>query len=257
MLSPETSTPSAETQQSENRTSAVETECGGNGTKACQEAEHAPGAATAAKTAPTSWFSRLTGWGSKAAPTDGTPAVHTMIPQRGPLKPSIQPEATVTVLPSTRIAASNTHCTSFQVASHASDARIPPPPETMRVSGYFSDYHYKHLHILWLKSLTPTFTRPGSVRPTLEKHIGKKIYTGDGEFAWEVTRRDAEVIERWFRSFEGREAREIVGDWRDAEGRYRKIGWDEWHLCMSLFGIIVGQELRREERERKGTEAGK
>jgi hypothetical protein len=121
----------------------------------------------------------------------------------------------------------------------------------MSVFGYFSDYHYKHLHILWLKSLKPTFTRPGSIRPALEKYVGKKCYSGDGEFAWEFTERDAEVVERWIRSFEGRGPKEIVRDWSDGEGRYRKIGWDEWDLCMRLFSIVVGQETRREERERK------
>jgi len=122
------------------------------------------------------------------------------------------------------------------------------------VSGYFSDNHYKHLHILYLKSLKATFTRPGSIRPALKKCIGQKFYSGDGEFAWEVTKQDAEAVERWMRSFEGREAKEVVKDWSDGDGKYREIEWDEGDLCKRLFSIVAGQEVRREERERRERE---
>jgi hypothetical protein len=218
-----------------------------------------PPVAEPTKTASVSWFSRLTGWGSKPAPAACTAPVPKEAHQQQP-KQSSEPShrdsdnqwpPTTTALTSAIVTAFNVRCESSQFLAHASDPRIPPPPETMSASGYFSDYHYKHLHILWLKSLKPTFTRPGSIRPALKKYIGKKCYSGDGEFAWEVTELDAEVVERWIRSFEGRGPKEIVRDWIDGEGRYRKIGWDEWDLCMRLFSIVVGQEFRREDSERK------
>lgn len=251
------STSSAEKHLSEIHLSDVETGCRENGRAKGQTIELAPAAEIAAKPASTSWFSRLTSWGLQTAPNPGTIPAPTETPQWQLQKSSIQLDPAETAPSPTKAPACTTGSASFQSAAHASDPRMPPPPETMAVSGYFSDYHYKHLHILWLKSLTPKFTRPGSIRPGLEKQIGKQIYSGDGEFAWEITSRDAEVVERWFRSFEGREDREIVEDWRDGEGMYRKIGWDEWHLCMCLFGIVVGQELRKEDRERKEKDAAK
>lgn len=204
-----------------------------------------------AQRASISWFSRLTGWGSKAAPAPA-PAL-TEAPQQPPQCPSnpgnsdssIPWEPTKASIPSTGVTSSSTASASPFAAMHASDPRHPPPPETMAVSGYFTDYHYKHLNILWLKSQTPRFTHPGSIRPLLSQYIGQKLYTKDKKFDWVLTKLDAEVVERWIRSFEGREVKEVVKDWRDMEGKYRKLGWSEWELCRRLLGIVVGQELRR------------
>jgi hypothetical protein len=215
------------------------------------------------QTGSTSWFSKLTGWGSKPALAPGSDLAPKEEPQQqrqqsskaGQLGSDIKWERTNIALTSSHVAAFNARsAASLESPPNASDPRFPPPPETLPVSGYFSDNHYKHLHILYLKSLKSTFTRPGSIRPALKQYIGQKCYSGDGEFAWEVTQQDAEAVERWIRSFEGRQAREVVEDWSDGEGRYRKIGWDEWDLCKRLFSIVAGQEVRREEKERGGKE---
>jgi hypothetical protein len=214
-------------------------------------------------TEPTSWFSKLTGWGSRPAiapypdpaPKEAPHQQRQQSAKAGQLGNDVQWEPTRTALTSSNVAAFHTRWTaSAETPTYASDPRFPPPPETLPVSGYFSDNHYKHLHILYLKSLKPTFTRPGSVRPALRKCIGQKFYSGDGEFAWEVTKQDAETVERWMRSFEGREAKEVVEDWSDGEGKYRVIGWDEGDLCKRLFSIVAGQEIRREEKERRESE---
>jgi hypothetical protein len=204
-----------------------------------------------------SWFSRLTDWGLKSAPTVSdaptAPAPrqqqqHSQTAKLSSCEKSIQWELTRAAIASTGPCIAPALS---EPSSQGTDPRIPPSPERLSISGYFSDSHYKHLHILYLKSLKSTFTRPGSVRPSLLKNIGQKCYSGDGEFAWEITRRDAEVVERWIRSFEGRDARDAVTDWSDQEARYRKVGWDELDLCMRLFSIVAGQETRREQNERR------
>jgi hypothetical protein len=205
------------------------------------------------------WFRRLTGWGLKPAPTTCPAPASEGVIQQPPQESSMtshaeenaQWEPTTTVLPTTSSQTSNNCPAQSDGSSDAPDPRIPPPPESLPTSGYFSDNHYKHLHILYLKSLTPNFTRPDSIRPGLKKCIRQKVYSGDGEFAWEITRRDAEVVERWIRSFEGRDARERVENWENKKQKYRKIEWDEWDLCKRLYSIVAGQEVRREQREKK------
>jgi hypothetical protein len=208
----------------------------------------------------TSWLGKLTGWGSKAAlapcpapaPIEAPQQQRQLSAKAGQLGSDIRWEPTRTALTSSNVVVSHTSsAASAETPSYVSDPRYPPPPETLPVSGYFSDNHYKHLHILYLKSLKATFTRPGSIRPALKKCIGQKFYSGDGEFAWEVTKQDAEAVERWMRSFEGREAKEVVSDWTGGDGKYRVIGWDEEDLCKRLFSIVAGQEVRREKRERR------
>ena len=213
-------------------------------------------AASARKQIPsTSWLSKLTGWGSKPMPA-ACPAPAQLSSNGGHSNSNMHWEPTTTTLSSTSLAAFNALSVSSGFSSAASDPRFPPPPENLPVSGYFSDHHYKHMHILYLKSLKPTFTRPGSVRPDLKKCIGRKCYSGDGELAWEITMEDAEVVERWIRAFEGRDARECVLDWSDAEAKYRVIGWDEWDLCQRLFSIVAGQDVRREQKKRQKKDTG-
>ncbi len=249
-LSPESSIASDDRHGSENGELMVESKRDRHRSTKGQKNENAP-AAVPTQIASVSWFSILTGWGSKPAPpTCPAPAPKEPGQQQTQHSESnIQWEPTTTALPSVDLRALNAPSAPSPFLSHFSDPRIPPPPESMAVSGYFTDYHYKHLHILWLKAEKPTFTRPGSVRPALTRYIGQTCY--GGEFEWEITRRGAEVVERWIRSFEGRDARETVKDWSDGAGRYRKIEWDEWDLCKKLFSLVAGQELRREERARK------
>lgn len=215
-----------------------------------------PQEAAAAAAAASSWLGRLTGWGLKSSSTASQcPAEQKGLRQQAGQGVTTMP---LDLVQPTTPALSNP-------SADVADNRIPPPPTSLPASGYFSDAHYKHLHIFYLKSLKPTFTRPGSIRPQLAKYIGQKIYSGDGEFAWEMTRRDAEVVERWIRSFEGRDAREdepVQGREQEQEqdpdsgketsnsSPRRTVGWDELDLCKRLFSIIAGQELRRDRRDR-------
>ena len=255
-LSPESSTESSDANHNEVGNPTVKIEA--NGREA--EQHQSPSDATAKspqQAASISWFSRLTGWGSKAPSATCSASALKHTPQQqsqGSSKPGqpvskTQWEPTKTALPSTSVRTSSAiSISSIPSSSYVPDCKTLPSPSTLPVSGYFSDDHYKHLHILYLKSLKSTFTRPSSIRPTLKGYIGQKCYSKDGEFAWEFTGQEAEVVERWMRSFEGREAKEVVCEWSDgyAEGRYRKIGWDEWDLCMRLFSIVAGREVRRE-----------
>ena len=270
-LSPDSSFANGEVQDAKVKPPGIKTRQDANGPEENQE--HDRGSAVAAKQAPAvSWFSRLTGWGSKhaaaacPAPARASGEAKQQQPQsdskRALSKENIAWEPTTTALPTTNLHISKPRPlapSDVSSSRSSSDPRIPPSPETLPVSGYFSDNHYKHLHILYLKSLTSSFTCPGSLRPELKKYIGHKVYSGDGEFAWEVTRRDAEVVERWIRSFEGIDARERVEYWEDGmrgKGRYRVVSWDEWDLCKRLYSIVAGQEIRREERERERKEGG-
>ncbi|KAF7509965.1 hypothetical protein GJ744_007279 [Endocarpon pusillum] len=266
-LTPETSIESSDAKYNEVGNPTVEIEAN---EREAEQNQHTSDAVAKGprQTASTSWFSRLTGWGSKAPSATCSASSLECTPRQqlqgssklGHAISKTQWEPTKTALPSTSVRTSNAiSISSIPFSSYASDCKTLPSPSTLPVSGYFSDDHYKHLHILYLKSLKPTFTRPSSIRPTLQGYIGQKCYCKDGEFAWEFTGQEAEVVERWMRSFEGREAKEVVSGLGDgyAEGRYRKIGWDEWDLCMRLFSIVAGREVRKELKEKQNKACSK
>lgn len=221
------------------------------------------------QTAPTSWFGKWTSWAVGSASSSSSAVVNPSAPNNK--QPAHKDNEWVPTR--TTIATSTTNSPtsagpakkSYPAPSSTPDPRIPPPPLSLPPSGPFTDHHYKHLHILYLKSLKPSFTRPASVRPNLRSWVGRKCYSGDGEFVWEVSERDGEVLERWCRGFEGKEpadergneAGEGEGDRRgfrgkQGRGRYRKLGWSEEELVMRLFSVVVGMEVRREARETGG-----
>lgn len=256
-LSSEPSITSSDLHASCAKTSLVKTDINGDGIKNGQRTEDNP-RLVPVQPATISWFSSLTGWGAKPSSDRREANRHGAICLSKPGHPEsgIQWQPTTTVFCATKVEPFHRLSTSSGPRSDASDSRIPPPPEALPTSGSFSDDHYKHLHILYLKSLKSSFTRPGSVRPALKAYVGQKFYSGDGEFAWEVTTRDAEVVERWIRSFEGRDARTCVRDWNSIGRNHREVGWDEWDLCKRLFSIVSGQELRREDKMRKERQVG-
>ena len=120
------------------------------------------------------------------------------------------------------------------------DTEIP-----MSTSGNFTNTHFRTLHIIYAKSQRPRFHAPQAheIRPGLAKLIdvgfeADESQSGLGVFEWRVDETALRVLERFMREVEcGHPA-----------GNEVRWGWTEREICERLFRIIVGEEVRREEK---------
>lgn len=120
------------------------------------------------------------------------------------------------------------------------DTKLPMP-----TTGNFTDTHFRTLHIIYAKSLRPRFHAPRAdeVRPALRNLLGAAFEAdeskcGLGIFEWTVDEPALRVLERFMQEIEcGYHA-----------GSEVKWGWAEREICERLFRIVVGDEVRKEER---------
>ena len=128
--------------------------------------------------------------------------------------------------------------------SYPSDARrdtgIP-----MSTSGEFTNTHFRTLHIIYAKSLRPRFHAPKAheVRPGLRTLFGTlfeadESQAGLGIFEWRVDEIALRVVERFMMEIE----------WGYPRGSTIRWAWSEKELCERLFRIVVGEEVRKEEK---------
>lgn len=193
-----------------------------------------------------SWFSRVTSFGSKSVSPASSQIVEPKETQQA-ARSHISAQSHKGKEPSAGVLTNATQRQRTVSPSCASsDSRYPAPAITLSTTGFFTDDHFKHLHILYLKSLKTGFTQPGSIRPTLLARIGTKLTSADGEFAWVPNMRDVEVVERWYRDLEGRKTLARTVDWSNKNGKYRSVGWSEAYVCSRLFAILAMQESKGE-----------
>ena len=120
------------------------------------------------------------------------------------------------------------------------DTEIP-----MSTSGDFTNSHFRTLHIIYAKSLRPRFHAPRAheIRPGLAKLLdtifeADESQSGLGVFEWKVDETALRVLERFMREIE----------WGYAAGNEVKWIWTERGICERLFRIVVGEEVRKEEK---------
>ena len=120
------------------------------------------------------------------------------------------------------------------------DTRIPMP-----TSGEFTNSHFRTLHIIYAKSLRPRFHAPKAheVRPSLRTLLGTlfeadESQAGLGVFEWRVDEMALRVVERFMKEIE----------WGYPRGSTIRWVWTEKEICERLFRIIVGEEVRKEEK---------
>ena len=190
--------------------------------------------------------SGLFGWlwgGSKKIDSNSSPSTDGANDEKSGWK---KPQASFTAGPArSQGAAVRTRTASYLLPpSYPSDPRrdtsIP-----MSTSGNFTDTHFRTLHIIYAKSLRPRFHAPrgAEVRPALRKLLGAAFEAdesacGLGIFEWKVDEPALRVLERFMREVE----------WGYPAGKEVKWGWPEREICERLFRIVVGEEVRREEK---------
>jgi hypothetical protein len=115
----------------------------------------------------------------------------------------------------------------------------------MSTSGDFTNTHFRTLHIIYAKSLRPRFHAPKAhdVRPSLRALLGTAFeadesQSGLGVFDWHVDEMALRVVERFMREVE----------WGYPAGGKVRWGWSEKEICQRLFRVVVGEEVRREEK---------
>lgn len=115
----------------------------------------------------------------------------------------------------------------------------------LSTSGEFTDAHFRTLHIIYAKSLRPRFHAPKAyeIRPNLRRLLSTAFkadesQSGLGIFEWKVDAMALRVVERFMREIE----------WGYPAGDEVKWVWSEKEICERLFRIVVGEEVRREEK---------
>jgi hypothetical protein len=120
------------------------------------------------------------------------------------------------------------------------DTQIP-----MSTCGEFMNTHFRTLHIIYAKSIRPRFHAPKAhdVRPSLRELLGitfeaDESQSGLGIFEWQVDEMALRVVERFMREVE----------WGYPAGSSVTWTWSEREICERLFRVVVGEEVRKEEK---------
>jgi hypothetical protein len=112
----------------------------------------------------------------------------------------------------------------------------------LTTSGYFTDAHYVALRRLYSTAKRFPERFPYHPNPYRDEMIGDSLWTSDGEHGLPIAEIQFGILDRF------------VSDLSEADlqnGGSGEIGWTEDDLHKRIFSIIVGEQIRREEKEQR------
>ncbi|KAH8695447.1 hypothetical protein BGW36DRAFT_264073, partial [Talaromyces proteolyticus] len=115
-----------------------------------------------------------------------------------------------------------------------------PRLRALATSGYFTDAHYVALRRLYALAKRQPEQFPYHSNARRDEMIGDSLWTSDGEHGLPIAEIQFGIVDRF------------VSDLAEADmqnGGSGEVGWTEDDLHKRLFSIIVGEQIRREEKE--------